>query len=409
MSEKTKFLDISPPHKIDHEELKRVRPERSSLLFNKKNFLILLLFLIFGGVFIWFKTQKTEIKVWPATETVKLEKEITLQEKALFNFASLLLPATVLEVEKTESQKFPSSFIPQQKKAEGIIKVYNLYSTSPLTLRAQTRFLSDSGKLFKAPEKISIPGKKLEKGKWLAGILDVKVVAVEDGEDYNIPPSKFSLPGLVGTNLYTLVYGESLEPMAGGSTSGGHQVLAGDLETAENVLVEKIKKANVDSLKQKADREERILLEDMISHQVIETSSSEKAGSAVKEFGFTAKVKTKVFSVKRETLEELAKELINSQISKNKTLWEKTLNLQWEIKESNLEEQKVVLTLKISAKVSEKIEKPALLDTLTGKPTSEALFLLKNQFERAEIKTTPFWLRRIPKDPKKIDLQFILD
>lgn len=409
MTENEKFLDISPPHKIDRQGLKRIKPRRPSKSFlNKKIFLTVFLFLIIGGTLFYFKSQKAEIKIWPETETVKIEKEITIKEGAILSFSSQVLPAVALKTESEESQKFPASYVSQEKKAEGTIRVYNFYSTTSLVLRAQTRFLSDGGKLFRAPERIVVPGKKLEKGKWLAGILDVKVVAAEPGDSYNIPPSKFSLPGLAGTNLYTLVYGESKEAMKGGFSGKGNQILAEDLEIAEDILTAKIEKANIETLRQKAAEQEQILLEETISHQVIEAVSSERVGENIEEFEFRAKLETNVLSFKKESLERFSKELINAQISEDEIFWPETLELNWQTKESDLEKGEISLSLEISAKISDKIEKSALVDTLAGKSMSEALFLLKNQFEKVEIKISPFWLKRIPKDPQKIELEFIL-
>ena len=406
-----KFLDILPPHKVETDKIERLRPSRPGKFFlNKKLLLGLFLVLIFGLLFLHFKLQKVEIEIWPLTETIRLEKEkVFIQKDSLLSQGNFRLPAVLLELESTDSQKFPASYITQEKRAEGIIRVYNFYSTAPLTLRAQTRFLSDGGKLFRVPKKITIPGKKLEKGKWAPGILDVKVIAAEPGKDYNIPPSKFSLPGLAGTNLYTLVYGKSFEYMRGGFSGKGHQVLSQDIETAEDILLDKIKKANINNLKEKALQEGLVFLEETISHKVLEAVSSEEVGNIVEEFEFRAKVKTEAFAFQKKQLEEIVAKMITSQLEKDKMLWPETLELDWQIEETNLEKGEILLFVNASAKISDKIDKVTLLETLSGKSIQEAIFLLKNQFERAEVKATPFWLRKIPKNPEKIEIKFILD
>lgn len=403
-----KYLDILPPNKGEFFKEFKVRKE-SKLSLKKNIFLFSLLFLIFLGVIFCFKSRQIEIKIWPETEIVKIEKEITLKEGGLLNFSDLILPLQSLEIEQRKAQKFPSSFVPKESKAQGKIRVFNLYSSTPLTLRAQTRFLSDSGKLFIAPEKIVVPGKKMEGGKLIPGQIDIKVIAAEPGPEYNIPASKFSLPGLVGTNLYTLVYGESLQPMSGGSTGQGRQVLAEDLETAENVLVEKLKKENVEALQKKADQEGKFILEETISHQILEGSSSAKAGESFEEFEYEAKVKTKAFSFEKESLERFANELIGAKIKNEMMLWPQTLKINWRLKEKNLEKGEIIISLEAEAKISNKIEERALLESLARKSISEATFLLENQFPKVQINKKSFWLRKIPKDIQKIKLEFVLD
>jgi len=203
MAENEKFLDILPPHKIDTRGLKITKKPRKQRRFsrNKKAiFLFMGLILIFGAGLFYLKNQKIEVKIWPATQAIEAEREITLREGVLPDFASLILPAVILETEDEETQKFSASYVAQAKKAEGIIRVYNAHSTTPLSLTAQTRFLSEGGKLFRTPQRIIIPGKERRGGRWVPGQLDVRVVAAEPGENYNIGPSKFSLPGLAGTN-----------------------------------------------------------------------------------------------------------------------------------------------------------------------------------------------------------------
>lgn len=405
-----KFLDIAPPHKINTEGLKMRRPQREkkSFLWLKKLLLPLCLLLLIVGAFFSFQSRRVEIKIWPETQTIKLEKEITFKEGAIADFSTLTLPLSILEVEEEKSQKFPASYVAQERKAEGTIRVYNLYSTTPLSLVARTRFLSEEGKLFRTTKKITIPGKKLEGGKWVPGTLDVQVVAAEPGEDYNIPPSHFSLPGLAGTNLYTLVYGESKEPMRGGFSGQGRQVLKEDIETAKDVLKKKLAEENEAALQRKAEAQEKILLKENILHKITATSLSAERGAAVEEFSCKVKLKSQAFALPKETLEKLAKEVIESNLEKGKIFWEKTLNLDWKVQDQDWEAREVKILLEISAKTSEKIEKPALLDSLAGKSIREALFLLKNQFPQAEIESTPFWLNKIPNDLNKINLEIEL-
>lgn len=405
-----KFLDIVPPQKIKEKDLEKIKKAFEKKRFSlEKLFLIFFFIFILGILFFHFKFQKAEIKIWPKTKEIKIEREITLKEGNKIDFQSLILPAFFIEIEGEKSQNFPSSYLPKAKKAQGKIRVYNFYSTWPLTLRAQTRFLSSEGKLFRSPKKIVIPGKKKKGGKWVPGYVDVEVIAAEPGPEYNIGPSKFSLPGLAGTNLYTLVYGESFKAMQGGSLGKEYQILKEDLEKAKQILAKVTKEQNLKKLKEKAKREKKVFLPETAFHEILEVESSPALGSNVKEFNFKIKILTKGLAFLKKDLDNLAEKLIEKNLKKEEIFWPKTLSLNWEILDKDLEKKEIILNLKISAKVSQKIEKEKLKEILSGKSSREAFFLLENQFEKVEISLFPFWLKKIPKNLNKIFLEFLLD
>jgi hypothetical protein len=197
--------------------------------------------------------------------------------------------------------------------------------------------------------------------------------------------------------------------MVGGFSGKGHQVLATDIEAAENILAAKINKANIETLKQRAREKGQVLLEETAFRQILKSSSSEKAGTVVKEFELTVRVRTRIFSFSKQELQRIGKELVSIQMPENKMFWEESLIVDWQLKEEDIEEGRAILSLKISAKISDKIEKTALLDILAGKSISEAIILLRDRFERAEIVMPPFWLGGIPEDIQRTKIEFLID
>ena len=113
-------------------------------------------------------------------------------------------------------------------KASGIITVFNEYSSDSQRLVASTRFLSSSGKIFRAIEDIYIPGAQLNDDEIIPSSIDVEVVANYLGAEYNIGPSDFTIPGFKGTVKYAGFYGKSNTAMNGGSNE---TIEDNDLET----------------------------------------------------------------------------------------------------------------------------------------------------------------------------------
>ena len=201
-----KIIDISPPKKAEK------LPEKiPSLVFKKPEFKIpfpkitfpkfsfkiglisLSLFVLIFLFLLSFTLSKAEIKIWPEVETRNFRAKITVDKEIKSpDFKNNILPGKIFEAEKTVSEEFPASG-KILKKAEGIIRLYNNFSTQNENWLAGTRFVSSDGKLFKSKDKIAVPGAQIKNGKIAPSFVDVPVIAAEGGADYNIGLLNFQL------------------------------------------------------------------------------------------------------------------------------------------------------------------------------------------------------------------------
>lgn len=411
MTARRKILDISPPKKF--REKKAERPKEPSKKILSKGPIFIFFFLILVGIVIgYFALAKVEIEIWPETEILNFEKKITATiETSQINPSQGILPATFFEVEERASQEFPASG-KVQKKAEGTIRVYNNYHLL-VTLRAGTRFQPSTEEVlyFCSPQKITIPAKRY---------VDIKVIACRpgEGEKYNIGPSKFSVPGLQGTDLFFYIYGESFEPMRGGGQVS--QVTQKDLEKAKEVLSEQLFAKLDDSLKNSLQSEalrlnnnagDFVLLEGAIEKEILETFSGTEVGAEVSSFELLMRAKSKALVFKRSDLEEWAEQFILNQLSNEKRLHPESIRVDFVPQVIDLESGKIVLNLKFSGKVYQDMNFSPLRENLKGKSLREAKIILENQIHiiKAQISAWPFWIRNIPRDAEKIEMKINLD
>lgn len=103
-----------------------------------------------------------------------------------------------------------------EKKASGVIVVYNNYSSLPQRLIKNTRFETPTGLIYRIEKSIVVPGTRLENGKTIPGSLEMTVFADLPGPDYNIGLTDFTVPGFKGTPRYEGFYARSKTMMAGG-------------------------------------------------------------------------------------------------------------------------------------------------------------------------------------------------
>ncbi|MBP6860062.1 MAG: hypothetical protein KBC38_00665 [Candidatus Pacebacteria bacterium] len=122
------------------------------------------------------------------------------------------LPFRVVSTEKIASKSVPAeSTVNANDAAEGTITVYNT-SATPQRFVKNTRFESPNGLIYRARDAINVPAGSASS----PGTTKVAVFAETGGEQYNIAPTDFTLPGLDGTPEGKQVYGKSTESFVGG-------------------------------------------------------------------------------------------------------------------------------------------------------------------------------------------------
>ncbi|MCX6764411.1 MAG: hypothetical protein NTU58_01750 [Candidatus Nealsonbacteria bacterium] len=421
-----KFFDILPPEKAEKiknipvVEAKKTLHAQEPAKKGKRGKLFLFLFLslifVIGGYF--FVSSKIKIEISPKFKNFDYKLEIVADTGAKEpNLSVKVIPAYLLEQEKSASQSFFSSGKTlKTEKAKGIIRVYNNYELSQ-SLRENTRFMAASGNVFLTPKKIVVPGKKIENNKEAPGFIDVDVIASEPGPDYNIGPDTFSLPGLAGTILYTKLYGKSFEPMKGGFTGEASQVTQDDLQKAQNIVAEKLKTEEKNAIDKKIQESGFVLLEQAFRQEIKDAFSLTKAGFEFEKFNFSGKVESKALVFKKEDMDNLIKEFFKENLTGNEKLYEKSLKIDWKPKTiifpdaSTSSAGKIILDVEISAKTYFEILQTNLKKDLQNKDLAGAKGFLggKPEISSFEIKSWPFWIKKMPPDFNKIDLKINLD
>lgn len=404
-------IDILPPEEVEESKpvssKKRIKKPRRKIRFKKLLFLLILILII--GVVSCSAFSKVEIEIKPKMDDFESGLMITTDKGVKeADLPAKIIPGYLLEEQNSLSQKFSASGkVDKDKKAEGVIKIYNDYSALSQPLRADTRFMAASGEVFRTPIRIVIPGKKIENGKEVPGSIDVKVIADRSGPEYNIESTSFSIPGLVGTPLYAGFYGKSFGAMSGGFRGETPQVTKEDLEKAEATVIKRLEMEGKKILEKKAADSNLILLEEAFRQEVKATSSLVEVGSEVESFEFSAKVKSTALVFEKEKVEEL----ISTQIPEGKKLYKKSLNINWKTRELNLTEGKITLNLEFSGKIYSDIDQLELKKELKGKTLSEAKSLLRGKAEisGAELDAWPFWVKKIPRNLDKIVVKLKLD
>lgn len=390
-------------------------------LFSKKFLISIFLLAFSGGFWLYFFLPNARIIISPKLETLTYKTNLIVDKAtAGINSSDRVIPGQLIKEEKEISQDFPSSgkeII--ENKAQGTIRIYNNYSTSSQILisgKAQidkTRFISDSGKIFRLKEKTVVPGAKIEKGELVPSYIDAEVEADKAGEEYNIGPSIFSIPGFAGTPKYTRFYAESFSQMTGGFIGEKPQITKEDLEKAESSLNERILKEILDALKIKMPQD-YILIDDAFQIKILETTFSAKSGENLALFNGKIKASSQGIIFRPSALESVSNQYIDSQIQKNLSLIEEnkkvkegSLKINYSVEKLETEKGKLFLNLEVNKESFTDLDLDLLRENLADKNRAEIskFFEDQPQIAKVEIKLWPFWVRKIPKNIEKIKIE----
>ena len=416
-----KIQDIAPPKKIEkkiEEEVQETPKKRTKHKgvhlagWFKKGVLPLLFLsvLLIGSIHIFF--ARADVTVWPEVRQVKLLEPIVGEVgREKLDKEERIIPARIVTQEKRATRLFPaSSSTIKENKASGIIRVFNAYTTTPQNLLIQTRFVSEDGKLFRTPTKVTIPGKTQEQGKTIPGFVDIEVIAAEAGEDYNIEAGNFSLPGLSGSALFTVIYGESMKPMTGGSERTVSVVSEDDIEMAKDSLIEELTGKAVEDLLSRVP-EDMMATKDSISITVIEAESLIEAGGELDQFNVSVSLGASLFMFSRADIDTLVDVFLADEPKDGERIFKDKTKISFQQIRLSKDEKIANLDLLIEATIYQYIDPTELKIKLRGKSETEAETILASYsiFNQVNLSLWPFWISSLPGNVDRLNIQVIVD
>ncbi|MFH0712898.1 MAG: hypothetical protein V2A55_03565 [Candidatus Jorgensenbacteria bacterium] len=376
----------------------------------------LLVLVVLGGMFVANRvlpkaTVEMILKKVPVTFAYEVEAT-SKHQVASAEGTEVILPAELLKAKGNLSLSFPASGREKvERKAGGILTVYNAYSSESQVLVATTRFVSPSGKIFRLAERVTIPGAKIENGKIVPFKINVRVTADEAGNDYNIGPEKhWRIPGFKGDPRYEGFYADSEEAMSGGfvgeeavpteeDISKGKAKLLSDLE---GVLEAQVLILLSDKFKVFPDAREFEVL-----NEKIETAGSEdlpRSAGEAGSFRVFAEAELRYLVFEEKMLEEAVVSDAVKTVDSNTRVKEFVMSYG----EPRIDFEKTSMVFPVEGKVvfEPNLDVEELKREFAGQNEEElrkTVFFLSG-LERANISLWPFWVQEVPANPDKVKI-----
>lgn len=329
----------------------------------------------------------------------RVEIKIKSQERSI-NFATAVttngdnnsLKGRLLQTEIAQLKKFstPASEITDTK-ASGLVTIINNH-TANQPLVVTTRLLTPDNLLFRIQSSVNVPA---------AGKVEVAAKADQEGSQYLIGPTKFTIPGL-SQNLQQKIYAESYGPMTY-QKSTKKQITQKVYNQAKDELINEIKN-KATTFFQSQLTETEIIKEDALAVEILEETSDASIGDEESEFEISLKTKIKTLAFNENELRQKIIEGLQSSLMTSDTVEYDNPQMILNIELSPPDPVNLaIITTQYQIKV---INQSIDLNKIKGLTKEGAEKILNNlpNVETAQVNLWPFWVTKVPSDENKIEL-----
>lgn len=313
------------------------------------------------------------------------------------------IPAELLEFSYEERKEFDATgkkFV--EEKARGRARIYNRFSSQSQQLVQTTRFLSDSGVLYRLPRTITIPGAKIENGAIIPNFVEVELVADVAGEEGNQKGEvTLKIPGFKGTPKYEGFYAVSSAGFSGGIKGEARVVSEEDLKRAEFEVTKLVfDKARRDLIEKTPP--DFTLLEALRTVEIAGLVSP-KSGTPAERFTISSKAIGKALVFRKSDITELIKRVILSE-DKSRLFLEGSAALTYRVSSVDYKKGTAEAVIDGEFKTRRAIDDKELKDLIKGATKESIVTLLKQQenISQFSLKFFPPWRSKAPSNPEKI-------
>ncbi|MEK7203754.1 MAG: hypothetical protein AAB627_01605 [Patescibacteria group bacterium] len=397
-----------PPQEKEIKSIPHPVRVRARISNKKIIFIFLAVALLSLGFIAFISVSQAKIKITPGKKDfsvnipVMVSSSITRPDEVYG-----MIPGELIQVEKVVSKTFTASGDKEVfQKAEGEIIIYNNFSAVPQVLVATTRFQTPEGLVFRILKTVTVPGKVKVGNELKPGEIKAKVIADRAGEEYNIEPTEFKIPGFLGGPKYQAFYAKSFSSFSGGFVGRSSFVTKDDLKKAE----EQVRQEAISDVKNElALLKDFKILEEALEIETEKMPDSAKDGDLVKEFKVSLKARAKALAFKESDVMDF----ISQYISNSQGLMIIRNGLSINYNEPKLDKAKMELSFKLVSrgKTAENVDKERIITEILGKKAPEVKKYLGNlkEIESAQVLLSPFWIKAVPKNRDKIRVEIIIE
>lgn len=363
---------------------------------------VLIAAVVFGGSFFF---QSAKITITPKQDTKSLNNNFSAKKDIPTNLNELGFQIVKIskDVEKIVEATGEEMV---ERKARGMIVIYNNYSATAQQLVATTRFETPEGLIYRLVNPVTVPGRQTVSGKVTPGSVEAVVEADKTGTSYNIGMKDFTIPGFKGTPRYQGFYARSKTEMTGGFSGMQKIVSSQNLQLAESELDSSLKELIMSEVSSEIPSN-FIMYEGGLFYKTEPIAQASSTGNTVvlKKRGTANVIIFDKTSLTNEIINKIAPELSGENLKISNL---ESLKLSFIENTTFNPELSAVANFKLEGSVNIiwNIDENNLKNSLLGLSRASARESISNygNIVEAWVETRPFWNRKIPKDAEKVTI-----
>lgn len=377
-------------------------------MFRKKFLLIgggALLFIVFLVWAIWFAPHATVV-ISAKTTSTTVSEAVSLSEGASTDAKAKVIKSIKKELAKEVSVEFAATGKKNVgEKAKGVVNFKNS-SPSSITIASGT-ILKNSGLSYTLNSSVTVPGATLGwscPGRTCEGSASGTITAAEGGAQYNAATGSMSISvDDISASLRSAT--------SGGTDKTATVVTAGDIEAAKSKLGEQ----KVDGLKEKLASSfggsAKVIVESYAESRSNPNPSVAVDGEATGAVTLKTTITASMSAIDKSELKNFVEAKLKDEISgkKSQRIYDdgvdKVTFSQFAVTRSG---QTVRLT--VNGKVGPEIKESNVKDQAKGRSYGEVQSAIEaiDGVEDVDVKFSPFWVKSVPNDVNKINVEFKL-
>ena len=296
------------------------------------------------------------------------------------------------------------------KKAIGSVVIYNEYSSSPQPLIATTRLQTEDGKIFRLVKNTVVPGTTNIDGTVQPGAIEADVVADQSGNDFNIDPTDFKIPGFAGGPKFDKFYAKSSKSFTGGSSdsiSGGSaKVTQQDIDSAkakaESAINDKISNIISDELKAG-----EVALSQAEKITITKNTVNAKVGDAVNSFECTASASLHALVFSEDDVKKILQQQESDGTDQPQKSKEEITKIEYGSVDSNFDNGALDLKVHGEITITPNIDTEQIKKELLGKNSDQLGNILKkySSIKNASVEFQPSFVSRVPQYARRVTIE----
>ena len=362
--------------------------------------LLLVVFLVWA---IWFAPHATVI-ISAKTTSMTVSDTVSLNETATTSAKSNVIKSVKKELAKEVSVEFSATGKKNVgEKATGVV-VFSNSSSSSVTISAGT-ILKNSGLSYTLNSSVTVPGATLGwscPGYKCPGSASGSITASEGGAQYNAATGSMSISvDDISASLRSAT--------SGGTDKTATVVTASDIESAKSKLSEK----KIDGLKEQLlssfGDSATVITESYVENRSDPSSSVAVDGEATGAVTLKSTITASALAIDKSELKNFVEAKLKEEISgkKSQRIYDNGVSKVAFSQFSRAHNTQTV-RLTTNSKVGPDVKEANVKDQAKGKSYGEVQSAIESieGVEDVDVKFSPFWVKSVPKDINKINVEF---